>query len=445
MDTQPQAARTIPDNLHITRIEGQNFKIIPLCDVRLDDKGHLIPISGPNSAGKSSLIDLAQFTLLGKSAMPSKPIREGETEMMGRVTLGNGQETAVTVTRKMTKKGDRMTDSLKVVTAAGEEVLRPQEFLNGSVGNLAFDPLAFAYLKPAEQTVQLLDVLGLTGELDKVEAEIKTNEQERVIAGRERDQVKGQITGLKAPTADTPTEPVDTQAVLAEISKAQDIQTQRSSLVSDSDARMTGVSRDLAEISNLEAKIAELKQRVEENQKAGKAAQKQLQELPTPDIDALRNKLANAEHVNNAVRDAETYRALTGKLQEKTKAWEEYDNQIKKLRNSTTDLLKNADLGVEGLEIKDRVIHLNGIPLDQASTSQQLVVGVKIGMLANPTIRAIFIRDGSLLDSNTLKLIGDMAKGNDYEILYEKVDETGEVGFVMEHGLVVHEPAAVTG
>ena len=46
------------------------------------------------------------------------------------------------------------------------------------------------------------------------------------------------------------------------------------------------------------------------------------------------------------------------------------------------------------------------------------------------------IRDGSLLDEDSLRAIAEWAEKNDYQLWIEKVDTTGKVGIVIEDGQV---------
>ncbi len=59
-----------------------------------------------------------------------------------------------------------------------------------------------------------------------------------------------------------------------------------------------------------------------------------------------------------------------------------------------------------------------------------------MAMALNPKIRVIRITDGSLLDSENLALIEEMAGEHDFQIWIEKVDESGSVGITIEDGQV---------
>ena len=59
-----------------------------------------------------------------------------------------------------------------------------------------------------------------------------------------------------------------------------------------------------------------------------------------------------------------------------------------------------------------------------------------MAMVSNPKLRVILIRDGSLLDSENLKVIQEMAADLDFQVLIERVDDTGKVGIYIEDGEV---------
>jgi len=68
-----------------------------------------------------------------------------------------------------------------------------------------------------------------------------------------------------------------------------------------------------------------------------------------------------------------------------------------------------------------------------------------IAMAANPALRVIRVRDGSLLDEDAMQMPADAADANDYQIWIERVDNTGEVGFVLEDGHIKTSDNRTTG
>jgi hypothetical protein len=62
----------------------------------------------------------------------------------------------------------------------------------------------------------------------------------------------------------------------------------------------------------------------------------------------------------------------------------------------------------------------------------------------NPKLKVILVRDGSLLDHDSLKLVAERAAETDVQVWMERVTEGGPGGFVIEDGKLksVPEPEA---
>ena len=65
-------------------------------------------------------------------------------------------------------------------------------------------------------------------------------------------------------------------------------------------------------------------------------------------------------------------------------------------------------------------------------------VSVAIAMAANPKLRVLRVRDGSLLDEDGIAMLAKLANERDYQIWLERVDSTGKIGVVMEDGEVAN-------
>jgi hypothetical protein len=93
---------------------------------------------------------------------------------------------------------------------------------------------------------------------------------------------------------------------------------------------------------------------------------------------------------------------------------------------------------VEGLSFGDGEVLFDGIPLDQASQAEKIRVSVAIAMAANPKLRVLCVRDGSLLDRESWRLLAELVESNDYQCWVEVTDDEGKTGIVIEDGTVVH-------
>ena len=88
-------------------------------------------------------------------------------------------------------------------------------------------------------------------------------------------------------------------------------------------------------------------------------------------------------------------------------------------------------------------MEFRSIPFSQASEAEKIKASMAIGLALNPQLRVLLIRDGSLLDSDSLKTIGEMAANADAQIWIERVGDGDEVSVVIEDGAVVEPVAAV--
>jgi hypothetical protein len=107
-----------------------------------------------------------------------------------------------------------------------------------------------------------------------------------------------------------------------------------------------------------------------------------------------------------------------------------------------TEKLAAAKFPVDGLSFDETGVTFGGLPFEQASSAEQLRISVAIGIALNPKLKVLLIRDGSLLDADSLKLVAEMAADSDAQVWVERVDDTRKVGVVIEDGSVVETEAA---
>ena len=110
------------------------------------------------------------------------------------------------------------------------------------------------------------------------------------------------------------------------------------------------------------------------------------------------------------------------------------DTRTKRIHEAIT----NADMPVDGLELKDGAAYLKGIPLEQASQACQLTLSCAIAMRGENKLRVILIRNGNDLDKNMFKLVCDLAEEHDCQAWIERIEAGGNMGFVIEDGSLVY-------
>lgn len=431
----------MPSPTKIIRLSAENVKRLRAVEIKPD--GALVTIRGKNGAGKSSVLDAIWMALGGRRAFPRKPVREGAKEASIELDLG-----AIIVTRKIKPTGQT---SLVVASKDGARHPSPQALLDTLVAGLSFDPLAFARMKAAEQREVLRELVGLdTTAIEQERAELYN---ERTTVNREVKRLGAEVSGVTH-HADAPAEEVSVAELSKTLQAAEGHQRQVDGAERDVERAVGELERAdehgetlRAEAEALEQKLAELRGRLDKGTKTVVPkierdlddARRRLDTLrnSAPDREAIREQLATAEQLNAQVRDnrrreeiAAKHRTADGKAKGLTDAIAACDEK-------KGDLIAAAKFPLDGLGVDDEGVLLGGLPFEQASSAEQLRASVAIGLALNPTLRVLLVRDGSLLDEDSLELLGTMASEADAQVWVEMVSEgDGDVGIVIEDGAV---------
>ena len=425
--------------MRILRLQAENWKRLKVVDIRPD--GSLVPVTGRNGQGKSSVLDAIWAALGGAGAVPSTPIRKGEEHAVIRLDLGD-----IKVVREFAGKEDgTYATRIRVETAEGARFPSPQKMLDALWGSLTFDPLKFARSDAKAQAAMLSRLCGV--DLSALDEENRVDFAERTNRNRQAKKARAAAESITVP-ADTPEKPVSVSDLVTDLRDAE-----RSNRERDRErgrreglrARIADVrdsARRAAEkIAELEGQIAELKNVGASYTKEANDLEADLEALPqlAPPLDTgpIQEKIAGAEQVNQHVADAGRKRALLEEAKDHEAQSQKLTAAMKNRQKEAGDKIAAAELGVEGLTVKDGKVCLNDLFLDDASSADRLRVSCAIGMRGDHKLKVLLVREGSTLDSASLKLLAAIAKEHGYQVWIEIVDESGAVGIVLEDGMVV--------
>ena len=407
--------------MKIINLQASNVKRLKAIEITPD--GNTVILAGANAQGKSSILDAIWLALGGGPAAKSntRVIRDGETEASVRLDLGD-----IIVTRKW--KGEKTT--LAVENDEGAKYNSPQSMLDGLVGRLSFDPLAFAQQDEKAQLKSLLDVVVLPFAPAEVERTRKELYDSRTEVGRDVKQFEATFAGLPAAPAGTPDEEVSVTALLAAYREADEAHQQRSVETLRLKDLESGIDRKREQ-------LAELTRQIAEDDAAKTDLATRLEWAPElPDLSTIQEQINGAEGTNQHVR-AKKHRAdVEKRMLTARREYGKHSRELEELDAMKAKGIRDAALPLDGLGFDDTGVTYNGVPLKQASSAEQLRVSTAMGMALNPKLRMMHIRDGSLLDTKSLALLDDLAVTNDFQLWIERVDESGTVGVVIEDGLI---------
>lgn len=417
--------------MRIVRLEAENVKKLTAVDITPTDD--MILITGPNGAGKSSILDCIVMALCGGREIPAVPIKKGADK--GKIVI---ELEEYRIIRSFTKEGSY----LRIENLNGSKVSSPQKFLDTIVGNISFDPLDFLNNEKKKQKDILLQLLGVN--VDELEKEEKDLREQRTIAGRDVKRTEAEFKSAEHYPDIKQTEELSVadlsekmESILKNNTAWDTKHAQNESLKVSAKSHENRISEINLEIERLQTE-KELKQREIEAWKVQyKTTKTELQESPKQDATSISEEMGKVSDINCKI-------VANRKREEAKTAWngfvETYDALTKSIEDVETrrkNLLAGAKMPVEGLSFDDGGLLYNGIPLDQASDGEKLMVSLGISMALNPTLRVLRIKDGSLLDEKNRGIIRSMIKEQDYQLWYETVGIDSKVGLLIEEGEIV--------
>ncbi len=403
--------------MKITELVAENFKRTRMVKIRPDK--NMVFLTGRNKQGKTSILDAIKVALAmpRKSEIP-KPIHEGENRAQITIKL---DEKNLTVERIFTEGGTL----LKVKTEDGASFSSPQALIDKFIGKLTFDPFEFIN-NEKEQVQMLLGIIDLGIDLDALDEEKKEYYEERTVTNRLITESKAKIDLDNPPTK---IKKVSIEELRTELKTAQ----LKMREIEDCEKAITVTEND---IEGIEQDIEGLKKQLAINVTLLKKHKKELSLYEKPDIDAVEKKFDTAEETNQKAKLYEDYVEEKDALKKHESEAESLTGKMKDIDNTKSDAIKNANMPIDGLGFDEDGVTYNGIPLKQISDAEQINVAVAIGVAMNPTLKIILVRNGSLLDSESMKQLSDLADKHDFQVWIEYMDESGEMGFVIEDGMV---------
>lgn len=409
------------ENLKIIELRSENVKRIKA--VQITPEGNTVLITGANGAGKSSVIDSILYACDGRS-LPAMPIRDDEEEAEINLDLGELK------IQRTFKKGGKKT--LKVFSKDGAMFSSPQDILNKLVGELSFDPMKFLTVVEKEQRQILLDICGISVEsLDEKRLKKYT---ERADINRRVKELEGKLKGRVV--SDLPTEEKSAKELTGFILEENQKITDKVNLGREVSQLEGSVETHIKTIEELEGRLVLEKNRLQSFYDEIKSVEKKKDAIKTVNVDVLNIELSAIEETNAAIRANNEALGWHADLDVENANKLAKETELQAIDKEKEELVASAKMPIEGLSFSEDSVIFEGIPLKQVNSADQFKVCLAISMALNPKLKVILFKNGSLLDKKSLKYVSDLADKHDYQVWIEKVDESGEVGIVIEDGQV---------
>lgn len=417
----------------ISALELENVKRVRALSLEPTTDG-LTVIGGRNGQGKTSVLDAIAWALGGNRKRPDRPTRDGSaTPAQLRVTLTNG----IVVERKG-KNG-----ALTVTDPEGKRA--GQALLDSFVEELAIDLPRFMAMSDRERADELLHVVGIGEELDRLDRALEGARSQRLAKGQEK-RAKAKVAEEAAWYPDAPEEPVSAADLLAEQQAAQATNMENERLRAAADRAGREHERAVSALTEAERALAEATERADSARRAARSAAEAARaareiadacvDADTADLDA---RISEVDRVNEMVRANRERARLQAEADAAEAEYQRLNEDCEGLQAERVALLEGADMPLKGLSVEDGKLMYGGAPWGEMSGSEQLRVATAIVRRVKPECGFVLVDKLEQMDPATLADFGAWAEGQGLQVIGTRVatDETCSV--IIEDGRAVSE------
>lgn len=430
--------------LRIISAEIKNFKKIAY--KQIDFNGRSVIIAGKNKAGKSSLIQALQSPMDSKY-IPLEPIKTGEDRAEIEIEIGGTIDGEVVRYKIATyfspedKKG-----RVVLFDQDGSKIEGGKKIIESIVGNIGFD--IFDFIEKGRTSTGRVSEAGVREQIEILSSlmpmegreKLHKLDREKDTVYKERTAVNNEITNLKEVTkltlspdeVDKYSKPIEEKVIEEKLSKISENVEKWNERKKKHNEFLTSKAEIPGEIESLEIKIKEIQEQIQFKKDQLEYINSELPKYESfftkhpekPSVESIAQELKDAREHNKIYESIEDIKKKKEVLKSKEIDSESKTQRLKDIQEEKKNVFTEYPLPVEGLEFDETNITFGGLPLnsEQISTSELITIGAKIGMAMNPTLRLMIIRDGSLLDEDSLKYCLKICEEKDYQLFIEVVD-----------------------
>lgn len=416
------------EGIKINKLELENVKKIKAVALTPSANGLTI-IGGNNAQGKTSVLDAICWALGGNKYKPSNPQNDASVIPPNlNITLSNG------LVVERTGKNS----TLKVTDPNGNK--GGQQLLDEFIEQLAIDLPKFMESSSKDKANTLLQIIGVGDQLALLEKEEKELYNERLAIGRIADQKK-KFAKEQEYYQDAPKDLVSPSEL---IQKQQEILAKNG----ENQRKRENVARieqDVAfftqEVNSLKIQLDNKQKQLNESLADLEIAKKDAVDLIDESTEELEQSIANIDEINRKVRANLDKEKAEDEAREYERQYESLTCKITEVRYSKTELLKGAQLPLEGLSVEDGELTYNNQKWDNMSGAERLKVSTAIVRKLNPKCGFVLLDKLECMDMDTLNEFGRWLEDEGLQAIATRVSTGDECSIIIEDGYVKEEKA----
>lgn len=373
---------------------------------------NVIMVCGLNANGKTSVLDAVETTLCGFNAkFIKRPIKDGA----GRADIDIVMDDGATYSRRFTASGSVLTGK----TADGAKM--GQKDLDKLLSILGVDASAFINAGEKKQLETLLSVVDLPFVPAELDAQRKAIFDERTAVNRDVKRLEAQASRFLAFPIDQLTEEVSVSDLLAEHRAA----TQQNIAVEQAH---TDAAMHKQRVDELTTQLAAAKEALT------KAVQYAVDAPAIIDTAAIQDRIDSAESINASVRDYKASQAVAAELSVARDDVEQLTSDLAEIDQRKADGLAAAEMPVDGLSFDEEGVLYQGVPFSRASGAEQIIVSAAMIIATDPEVRTMVIRNGNVMDEDSLAVLQEMCEDNNFQAFVEFVSDSEDHEFRLVDG-----------
>jgi hypothetical protein len=426
-------------------------------------KSRIVQFTGRNGQGKTSAVMAFWNLILGKTMTPDKPVRKGAQQALLQADLGT-----LLITRTINPDRSQVltVEPAQNGRATGKRFPSPQALIDELRGSLKDDmpqdPVEFLRMPPKQQIEVLRKLAAVDLDFEAMAEANKADYEARRVIGRDVDRMVAEASAITVQQG-LPAAKLDEMAVLERMrgataanEEARRLDVKKAALTRPIEAgkalekeHEVRILSQLNEIEQLKADLLEAERNLpkllakrDELRAATKNAEEIFEIAPAGvmvDVSALSAELQEIQTTNREIEKRERREAAEKALAEERRKADALTRAMEGREEKKRAAMAAAKMPIEGLSFDEMEVLYQGIPLQQIGDAKGIEVCMRIFMATNPKLRVLPIWRGEALDEDNLAMMEQLCEENDFQVLMARVDSSGEVGVVMEDGVVVAE------
>jgi tetratricopeptide (TPR) repeat protein len=294
-------------------------------------------------------------------------------------------------------------------------------------------------MAPAAARETLRELVGL--DVEQLEDELGRIFRQRTEAWRDKRDAQAVVDDLRHPP-EVPRQ-VSTDLITEEFEASTRRVAEFEELRGIAERAKRNYETASATVTRLQGELADAELEVTRTLEKWALSDKAIDAFTIPDFDEIKQRLDSAlaqnKNADKIQEEQERYVEKEDEAEACAMLWKNLDTEHNGIAHQIKKLTEAVEYPIEDLELRPEGVFYQGVPFEQGSRAERIKVSLAMGMAMNDKLRILLIRDGSVLDQESMATIAKLAEEKDFQFWIEMARgyEGAAGAVVIEDGGVV--------